>query len=88
MIRADSFSEELLRRPEAVNADPALAGVWSDIIGADAWAFLGQGPRPWPQLQSVDARRTVEGVKERGVGLNSPPCSLARSDDSRRRGKN
>jgi lauroyl/myristoyl acyltransferase len=36
---ADTFSEELLRRPEALNADPSLAGVWSDVIGSDAWAF-------------------------------------------------
>jgi len=34
------FTQELLRRPEALNADPALAGVWSDAIGSDVWAFL------------------------------------------------
>jgi lauroyl/myristoyl acyltransferase len=37
---ADVFSHELLRRPEALNADPALAAVWSDVIGEDAWAFM------------------------------------------------
>jgi hypothetical protein len=37
---ADVFSHELLRRPEALNADPTLAAVWSDVIGEDAGAFV------------------------------------------------
>jgi lauroyl/myristoyl acyltransferase len=42
---ANVFSDEVLRRPEALNADPALAGVWSDVIGEDAWAFVDVGRR-------------------------------------------
>jgi lauroyl/myristoyl acyltransferase len=36
---ANTFSEEILRRPEALAPDPALVGVWSEMSAPYAWAF-------------------------------------------------